>query len=63
MLQLTGNAAAGSPFLRVLGRSGSGKSSLVKAGVVPKLFVPRRIAGTAFLRRVVFRPSDAREIE
>jgi WD40 repeat protein/TPR repeat protein len=63
MLQLTGNAAARSPFLLVLGASGSGKSSLVKAGVVPKLFVPRRIAGVAFLRRVVFRPSDAREGE
>ncbi len=59
MLQLTSNAEAGSAFLIVLGASGSGKSSLVKAGVVPKLFVPRRIAGTAFLRRVVFRPSDA----
>ncbi len=45
MLQLTGNADAGSPFLIVLGASGSGKSSLVKAGIVPKLFVPRRIAG------------------
>jgi tetratricopeptide (TPR) repeat protein len=63
MLQLTGNAAAGSPFLLVLGASGSGKSSLVKAGVVPKLFVPRRIAGTAFLRRILFRPSDAQEGE
>ena len=63
MLQLTGNAECGSPFLIVLGASGSGKSSLVKAGVVPKLFVPRRIAATAFLRRVVFRPSDAREGE
>jgi hypothetical protein len=63
MLQLMGNAAAESPFLLVLGASGSGKSSLVKAGVLPKLFVPRRIAGTAFLRRVVFRPSDAREDE
>ncbi len=63
MLQLAGNAAAGSPFLLVLGASGSGKSSLVKAGVVPKLFVPRRIAGTTFLRRIVFRPSDAREGE
>ena len=63
MLQLTGNAEDGSPFLLVLGASGSGKSSLVKAGVVPKLFVPRRIPGTAFLRRVVFRPSDAAEEE
>ena len=63
MLQLTSNAASGSPFLLVMGASGSGKSSLVKAGIVPKLFVPRRIAGAAFLRRVVFRPSDARDTE
>jgi WD40 repeat protein len=59
MMQLTANAEAGSPFLLVLGASGSGKSSLVKAGIVPKLFVKRRIPGAAFLRRVVFRPSDA----
>lgn len=63
MVQLTGNAERGMPFLLVLGASGSGKSSLVKAGIAPKLFVPRRIAGTAFLRRVVFRPSDAGEGE
>jgi WD40 repeat protein/TPR repeat protein len=63
MLQLTANAENGSPFLLVLGASGSGKSSLVRAGIVPKLFVPRRIPGTAFLRRVVFRPGDAREGE
>ncbi|HEV7613964.1 MAG TPA: tetratricopeptide repeat protein [Steroidobacteraceae bacterium] len=63
MLQLTAGAEAQSPFLLVLGASGSGKSSLVKAGILPKLFVPRRVAGTAFLRRVVFRPSDAREGE
>jgi WD40 repeat protein/TPR repeat protein len=63
MLQLTGNAEVGSPFLLVLGASGSGKSSLVKAGIVPKLFVPRRIPGTAFLRRVVFWPSDVRDGE
>jgi WD40 repeat protein len=63
MLQLTANAEAGSPFLLVLGASGSGKSSLVKAGILPKLFVPRRIAGTAFLRRVFFRPSDAQKGE
>jgi WD40 repeat protein/energy-coupling factor transporter ATP-binding protein EcfA2 len=63
MLQLAANAEAGSSFLLVLGASGSGKSSLVKAGIVPKLFVPRRIPGASFLRRVVFRPSDAREGE
>jgi tetratricopeptide (TPR) repeat protein len=59
MLQLTSNAERGTPFLLVLGASGSGKSSLVKAGIAPKLFLPRRVAGAAFLRRVVFRPSDA----
>ena len=63
MVQLVASAAAGSPFLLVLGASGSGKSSLVKAGIVPKLFVPRRIPGVAFLRRVMFRPSDAQEGE
>ena len=63
MVQLVANAAAGSPFLIVLGASGSGKSSLVKAGIVPKLFVPRRMPGVAFLRRVIFRPSDAQEGE
>ena len=63
MLQLTANAERGAPFLLVQGASGSGKSSVVKAGIVPKLFVPRRIAGMAFLRRVVFRPSDARDGE
>jgi hypothetical protein len=63
MVRLVASAAAGSPFLLVLGASGSGKSSLVKAGIVPKLFVPRRIPGVAFLRRVVFRPSDAQEGE
>ena len=58
MLQLIAGADAHSPFLLVLGASGSGKSSLVKAGILPKLFVPRRIPGVAFVRRVVFRPSD-----
>ncbi len=62
-LQLADNAEAGSPFLLVMGGSGSGKSSLVKAGVVPSLFSPRIFTGTAFLRRVIFRPSDAREGE
>ncbi|MGB6486051.1 MAG: tetratricopeptide repeat protein [Steroidobacteraceae bacterium] len=63
MLQLTSNAERETPFLLVLGASGSGKSSLVKSGIVPKLFLPRRVAGAAFLSRVVFRPSDAGEGE
>jgi tetratricopeptide (TPR) repeat protein len=63
MLQFTAHASAGTPFLIVLGASGSGKSSLVKAGIIPKLLVPRRVTGLAFLRRVEFRPSDTRENE
>lgn len=59
LLRLVTNAQANRPFLLILGASGSGKSSLVKAGVVPRLLVPQRVSGTAFLRRVVFRPSDA----
>lgn len=56
--QLAGRAAGtGIAFLLVSGASGSGKSSLVKAGVVPRLCKPQRISATGFLRRVVFRPA------
>ena len=40
------------------GASGSGKSSLVKAALVPRVMKPQRLPNTAFLRRVVFRPGD-----
>jgi len=63
LLRLVTNAEAGRPFLLVLGASGSGKSSLVKAGVLPRLLVPQRVSGVAFLRRAVFRPGDAQPDE
>jgi len=53
--QLAGNARAGSAFLLLCGASGSGKTSLAKAAVLPRLMKPQRIRGVAFLRRVVFR--------
>ena len=56
--QLAANARAGRAFLLVSGASGSGKSSLVKAGVVPRLMKPQRISRAAFLRRAVFRPGN-----
>jgi len=56
--QFAAQARAGSAFLLVSGASGSGKSSLVKAALVPRLMKPQRIAGAVFLRRLVFRPSD-----
>jgi hypothetical protein len=54
---LAANARSGCAFLLVSGASGSGKSSLIKAGVVPRLMKPQRISGAAFLRRCVFRPA------
>jgi conflict system STAND superfamily ATPase len=57
--QLAGRAREGSAFLLVSGASGSGKSSLVKAALVPRLMKPQRIQGAAFLRRATFRPADA----
>jgi len=56
--QLAANARAGRAFLLVSGASGSGKSSLVKAGIVPRLMKPQRISGVEFLRRVVLRPGN-----
>ncbi|MDL2339953.1 MAG: ATP-binding protein [Pseudomonadota bacterium] len=56
--QLADNAHAGSAFLLVSGASGSGKTSLVKAAVLPRLTKPQRIRGAAFLRRVVFRAGN-----
>jgi WD40 repeat protein len=57
--QLASQARAGTAFLLVSGASGSGKSSLVKAGLMPRLMKPQRIQGAAFVRRLSFRPSDA----
>jgi hypothetical protein len=61
--QLIGAAEAGPAFLLLLGASGSGKSSLAKAGVAPRLTLPRRVIGKAFVRRIAFRPSDTRDGE
>lgn len=63
LLRMMNNAQAGQAFLLVLGASGSGKSSLVKAGVVPRLLVPQRVSGAAFLRVAQFRAGDARADE
>lgn len=63
LLRCISSAEKGRPFLLVVGASGSGKSSLVTAGLVPRLLVPQRVSGTAFQRRTVFRPSDAQPDE
>jgi WD40 repeat protein len=46
------------PFVMVLGMSGSGKSSLVRAGIIPLLTQAGVIEGVGAWRKVVFRPSN-----
>src|SRR5271165_6015458 len=53
---LSQQAEAGRPFVIVLGASGSGKSSLVRAGVLPLLVEPGVIEGIGLWRRSVMRP-------
>jgi hypothetical protein len=47
----------GRPFLLVLGSSGSGKSSLVRAGILPMLIVPGSVGKIGLWRRAVMRPA------
>lgn len=52
------NAMDGNAFIMVMGMSGSGKSSLVRAGVLPMLTQAGVIEGVAAWRQAVLRPSD-----
>ena len=45
-------------FLLMLGASGSGKSSLARAGVMPTLVEPGVIDGIGLWRRAIMKPSD-----
>ena len=49
-------ARAQRPFVLVVGASGSGKSSLVRAGVLPLLTQPETVEGIGLWRRSVTRP-------
>ncbi len=49
----------GSPYLLVVGASGSGKSSLVRAGVIPRLITPGVIKEVDVWRIAVMRPGDS----
>jgi len=55
---LAAQIAHGTAFVLVLGASGSGKSSLVKAGLLPDLALPGMIERVGLMRRAVMRPSD-----
>lgn len=52
-------AADGCAFVLVFGGSGVGKSSLVRAGLLPLLVKPGIVDGVRIWRRAVMRPSDA----
>jgi hypothetical protein len=56
---LRNQAAAARPFLLVLGMSGVGKSSLIRAGVLSRLLRPGVIEGIGLWRHTILRPSDA----
>jgi formylglycine-generating enzyme required for sulfatase activity len=55
---LARQADRGSAFVLVFGASGSGKSSLVKAGLLADLIIPGMIGRVALVRYTVMRPSD-----
>jgi energy-coupling factor transporter ATP-binding protein EcfA2 len=54
--RLEAQEARGRAFILVLGASGSGKSSLVKAGVLPHIMRPGMIGKVGFCRYAVMRP-------
>jgi tetratricopeptide (TPR) repeat protein len=50
-------AARGTPFLLLVGASGSGKSSLARAGLVPRVIVPGVVSNVDLWRVAVMHPS------
>lgn len=57
MAALAEQAQSGNPFLLVLGASGSGKSSLAQAGILPLLVEPNSIPGVGLWRWAIMRPA------
>ena len=55
---LRDKATSGCGFTLIFGSSGSGKSSLARAGVLPMLVRPGVIEGIGLWRRTTLRPSD-----
>jgi tetratricopeptide (TPR) repeat protein len=52
-------ATNGAPFLLIVGASGAGKSSLARAGLLPRLTTPGVAAEVDLWRVVVMRPGDS----
>ena len=56
--RLEQQAASGTAFLLIYGMSGSGKSSLVRAGLLPAITRPGAVDGAGSWRRCVMRPAE-----
>ncbi|WP_292385453.1 winged helix-turn-helix domain-containing protein [Mesorhizobium sp.] len=56
--RLEQQAASGTAFLLIYGMSGCGKSSLLRAGLLPSLTRPGAVAGISVWRRCLIRLSD-----
>ena len=59
---LRDQAAAGTAFTLIFGSSGSGKSSLARAGVLPLLVRPGVIEGIGLWRWAMMRPNESSDI-
>lgn len=59
---LVAQAAQNRAFLMIFGMSGSGKSSLARAGVLPTITHPGIIEGIGVWRHGIMRPTDAHEL-
>jgi len=57
-LEAQANGGQGKHFVLILGSSGSGKSSLARAGVLPMLVQPGVVEGAQVWRRAIFKPAD-----
>jgi hypothetical protein len=55
---LVAQSDRGSAFVVVTGASGSGKSSLVRAGLIPDLVLPGMVPGVGLVRYAILRPRD-----
>jgi hypothetical protein len=56
--RLEAAATRGTPFLLIVGASGAGKSSLARAGLIPRLMTPGMVASVDLWRVARMRPSD-----
>lgn len=59
--RLVGAAEAGTPFLLIVGASGSGKSSLARAGLIPRLTTPGVVETVDLWRVVLMKPGEGQD--